>query len=226
MKGLRRLGARLAGLFSRGRSERAVREFDDELKSHLAMHIEDNVRAGMGLEEARREAILKLGGVEVTRQARREGGTVVLLEEFWQDLQFAMRQMRKNSGFAFTAILILSLGICANVAIFSFVDAVLIKPLPYRDPLRLAALFESTPLGSQLHLSYLDYLDWKRLNKVFASVEAYDNNSLLLNTPTGELPADGAIVSDGFFQTLGVAPVLGRDFRSGEDLASAPRTVL
>ena len=223
---LRRLGARFAGLFSSKRREVEAREFDDEMESHLAMHVEDNLRAGMTAAQARRQAILKMGGVEVTRQARREGGTVVLFENLAQDLRFALRQLRKNRGFAFTATAILSLGICANVAIFSFVDAVLIKPLPYQNPSRLAALFESTPLGPQLHLSYLDYLDWKRLNKVFASVEAYDNNSFLLNTPTGELPTNGAVVSDGFFRTLGVAPILGRDFRSGEDLASAPRTVI
>jgi macrolide transport system ATP-binding/permease protein len=226
MKALRRLKAKLIGLLSQTRRVQAAQEFDEEMKSHLAMHVEDNIRSGMSPEQAHREAILKLGGIEVTRQARREGATVVALESLWQDIRFAMRQMKKNPGFAFTAILILSLGICANVAIFSFVDAVLIKPLPYQDPTRLVGLFESTPLGSQLHLSYLDYLDWKRLNKVFASVEAYDNNSSLLNTPTGEIPTNGAIVSDGFFRTLGIAPVLGRDFHSAEDLASAPRTVI
>ncbi len=223
---LRRLAARFAGLFSSKRREVQAREFDDEMESHLAMHVEDNVRAGMTRAEARRQAILKLGGVEVTRQARREGGTVVLFENLGQDLRFAVRQLRKNRGFAVTAVAILSLGICATVAIFSFVDAVLIKPLPYRDPSRLVSLFESTPLGPRFHLSYLDYVDWKRLNKSFASVEAYDNHSVLLNTPTGVQPANGATVSDGFFRLLGVAPVIGRDFRAGEDAASAPRTVM
>ena len=226
MKALRRFKAKLVGFLSQTHRVQASQEFDEEMQSHLAMHIEDNIRAGMSPEQAHREAILKLGGLEVTRQARREGATVVALESLSQDIRFAMRQMKKNPGFAFTAILILSLGICANVAIFSFVDAVLIKPVPYQDPSRLVGLFESTPLGPQLHLSYLDYLDWKRLNKVFTSVEAYDSNSSLLNTPTGALPTDGAIVGDGFFRTLGITPALGRDFRFGEDLASAPRTVI
>lgn len=226
MKALRRLKAKLTGLLSQTHRVQTSQDFDEEMKSHLAMHVEDNIRSGMSPKQAQREAILKLGGIEVTRQARREGATVVALESLSQDIRFAMRQMKKNPAFAFTAILILSLGICANVAIFSFVDAVLIKPLPYQNPSRLAGLFESTPLGPQLHLSYLDYLDWKRLNKVFTSVEAYDSNTFLLNTPTGALPTDGAIVSDGFFGILGVAPILGRDFRPGEDLPSAPRTVL
>ena len=71
----------------------------------------------------------------------------------------------------------LALGICASVAIFAFVDATLIRPLPYRDPSRLVALYESTPSGPRFHLSYLDYLDWKRLNTVFSSLEAFDNTN-------------------------------------------------
>jgi macrolide transport system ATP-binding/permease protein len=89
----------------------------------------------------------------------------------------------------------LALGICPSVAIFAFVDAALIRPLPYRDPPRLVALYESTPSGSRFHLSYLDYLDWKRLNTVFSSLEAYDNNNYLLSTPTGTQQSEGATVS-------------------------------
>ena len=170
--------------------------------------------------------------------ARRQFGNITRLQEqshemvgFWmetvlQDLRFALRQLRKNPGFATTAILILAIGLCANVAIFAFVDAALWKPLPYQNPSRLVGLFESTPLGSQFHLSYLDYLDWKRLNTVFSAVEAYDSNPLGLHTPTGLEQVDGAVVSDGFFRTLGVAPVLGRDFRPGEDLPGTAHLVL
>ena len=146
MKTLRRLKAKLLGFFSQTRRAQSAQEFDEEMRSHLAMHVEDNIRAGMSPEQARREAILKLGGIEVTRQARREGATVVVLESLWQDIRFAMRQMKKNPAFACTAILILSLGICANVAIFSFVDAALIKPLPYKDQARLVGVFGSIPL--------------------------------------------------------------------------------
>jgi hypothetical protein len=116
----------------------------------------------------------------------------------------------------------LALGICANVAIFSFVDAVLMKPLPYRSPARLVSLYESNALGSQYHLSYPDYLDWKNLNRVFQSLDVYEMDGFVLSTPAGAERAEGTRVSDGFFRTLGVSPVLGRDFRPGEDLASAP----
>src|ERR1051326_5141315 len=137
-----------------------------------------------------------------------------------------MRQLQKNPGFAVTSILILALGICATVAIFGFVDMALFKPLPYRDPTRLVVLFESIALGPQYNLSYLDYLDWKKQNKVFNSLDAYNGDRFLLNTSSGAQEVNGAHVSDGFFRTIGVAPVLGRDFRSGEDLPEAPRTVI
>jgi macrolide transport system ATP-binding/permease protein len=223
MKRLRALGSRVFGMFGAARRER---ELADEIDSHLEMHIEDNLRAGMTQEQARRQAILKLGGVEPTKQVYRERSTIPLLETLIQDLRFAIRQLRKNPGFACTAVLMLALGICANVAIFSFVDATLIKPLPYQDPSRLVNLFETNALGARYHLSYPDYLDWKRLNKVFNSMEAYEINGFMLTTPTGAQKADGVRVSGGFFRTLGVSPVIGRDFSEGEDLASAPRTVM
>ena len=147
-------------------------------------------------------------------------------ESILQDFRFAIRQLRKSSGFASTAILILALGICANVAIFAFVDAILIKPLPYQNPSQLVGVFGSIPLCPQCNLSYPDYLDWKRLNKVFSSMAAYNINGFTLNTPAGAQLVEGARVSDDFFRTLGVHPVLGRDFHAGEDLPSAPAAVL
>jgi macrolide transport system ATP-binding/permease protein len=223
MKALRAWLIRLAGMFGGVRREREVA---DELDSHLQMHIDDNVRAGMTVKQARRDAMLRLGGVETTKQAYRERGTVPFFENLLLDIRFGARQLRRNPGFACTAILILALGVCASVSIFAFVDAALIRPLPYRDPARLAALFESTPSGPRFHLSYLDYLDWKRLNTVFSSLDAYDDTNFLLNTPTGVQQAEGATISAGFFRTLGVAPIVGRDFRADEDQPNAPRTVL
>jgi macrolide transport system ATP-binding/permease protein len=143
-----------------------------------------------------------------------------------QDLRYALRQLRKNPGFACTAILILMLGMCASVSIFGFVDAALIKPLPYPNATRLAAVTESVPMIPRANLSYPDYLDWKRLNQVFSSLEAYGENGYLLPTAAGAEPVRGTRVSDGFFRTLGITPTLGRDFYSGEDLPQAPKTVM
>ena len=143
-----------------------------------------------------------------------------------QDLRFAFRQFRKNPGFGLTAMLMLALGIGASVAIFAFVDAALIKPLPYADPNRLVAPTETVATFGRANLSYQDYLDWKRMNKVFASLDVYTGTGYLLRTATGTEPVPAARVSDGFFRTLGVVPILGRDFYAGEDSPSAPKAVI
>jgi predicted permease len=147
-------------------------------------------------------------------------------ETVMQDVRFAFRQLRKNPGFAATAIVILALGIASSVAIFAFVDAALIKPLPYEDPGRLVQLFESIPLGPRFHLSYPDYLDWKRDNQTFSALNVFEPYGFMMKTPEGLRKTDGARVSDGFFRTLGVKPVLGRDFYYGEDRPEAARSAL
>jgi len=214
---------RLAGLW---RNVERDREVAAELEAHLRLHIDDNLRTGMSAEEARREAILKLGGIESTKQACRERNGVPFIENLLRDGRFALRQLRQNPGFTATAILMLALGMCASVAIFAFVDASLIKPLPYRDPAELVGVYESIPMCPQCNLSYPDYLDWKKLNKVFRSLEIYGDAGYSVSTAGGLEPSHGTRVSDGFFRTLGVTPVLGRDFRDGEDLAAAQRTVM
>ena len=148
------------------------------------------------------------------------------MENLFQDVRYALRQLRKSPGFAVTAILILTLGIGASTAIFGFVDAALIRPLPYKDPGRLVDVAESAAMFPRNNLSYPDYLDWKRLNRVFASLDAYGQYGYLLRTSSGSEPVPAVRVSSGFFRTLGVAPVLGRDFHPAEDQLEAPQTVI
>ncbi len=149
-----------------------------------------------------------------------------LFDNLAKDLRFAIRQLRKNLGFTSTAILVLALGLCASIAIFAFVDAALIRPLPYQDPSRLVGVYESIPMFPLSNLSYPDYLDWKKLNRVFRSLDVYQGIGFTLSSPAGAQPIRGARVTDGFFRTLGISPVLGRDFYAGENLPSAPRTAL
>lgn len=148
------------------------------------------------------------------------------LDYFLQDLRFALRQLRRNPSFTITAVIVLALGLCASIAIFSFVDAALLKPLPYRDPSRLAGVYERIPLCERCNLSYFDYLDWKRMNKTLASLDIYQNTGFIVGSPEGAVRAQTARVSAGFFRTLGVSPVLGRDFVDGEDQPSAARVVI
>jgi macrolide transport system ATP-binding/permease protein len=148
------------------------------------------------------------------------------MEHLLQDVRYALRQLRKSPGFAITAILILSIGIGASTAIFGFVDAALVRPLPYAQPERLVDVAESAAMFPRNNLSYQDYLDWKRLNQVFSSLDAYNQSGYLLRNSSGSEPVSAVKVSNGFFRTLGVAPILGRDFHAGEDQLQAPRTVI
>jgi predicted permease len=149
-----------------------------------------------------------------------------MFDNLHRDVRFAFRQLRQAPLFSATAILVLALGICASVTIFTFVDAALIKPLPYRDPNRLVGVFETNALATQSNLSYPDYLDWKRMNTVFRSLDIYQSQGYTLASAEGAQRVRAARISDGFFRTLGVTPVLGRDFAPGEDLASAQRVAI
>jgi macrolide transport system ATP-binding/permease protein len=214
---------RIANLFSPSRMNR---EIEMELTAHIELRTHDSIMNGMTPEQAQRDALLRFGNQTATRERVAAMDAALLLESARSDVSYACRQLARNPGFAVTTIAVLALGICAGVSIFAFVDAMLIKPLPYRDPSRLVGLFESNPLGPHFHLSYLDYLDWKKMNHVFSSVEAYDNTVIAVKTANGMQRADGAVVGAGFFRLLGVAPSLGRDFRPGEDTLGAPRVAI
>jgi macrolide transport system ATP-binding/permease protein len=222
MNSISRFVKKLSILFGR---RRFGSELDEEMAFHREQAKRELIAGGMRPEAAGYGATRQFGNS--TRLKERSHETVGFsFEAVLQDLRFALRQLRKNPGFAATAVLILSLGIASSVAIFAFVDAALIKPLPYMDSSRLAVLYESIPIGPKFHLSYLDYLDWKRENKVFSSLNVYAPYGFMEKTAEGLRQADGASVSDGFFKTLGVVPVIGRDFHYGEDKPEAQRTTL
>ena len=205
--------------------EKFNRELEEEMAFHREQTEQDLLAEGMPAAEARFAAKRQFGN-EARLKDQSQQVIGVRGESILQDLKFALRQLKKNPGFTVTVILILTLGICASVAIFGFVDAALIKPLPYLNPSRLAVLYESNPLGSRFHLSYLDYLDWKKSNRTFSSLDIYANDGFMLSAPTRLQQVDGTKVSAGFFHTLGVVPVLGRDFHTDEDSASSAGAVL
>ena len=217
------LRLRLRSFFSRAHVER---ELDEELTYHLERQIDEYVAAGMTREDARRAALRSMEGLEQRKEECRDVRGLNLLDHLGKDVRFALRQLRKDPGFAATAVSVLALGICASVAIFAFVDAALLKPLPYRDPARLIAVYESLPQFPLSNLSYPDYLDWKERNRVFSAFDIYHRTRFLLATPSGADPVRGARITSGFFRTLGVAPILGRDLRPGEDQPAAPRVAL
>ncbi|MGI9075078.1 MAG: ADOP family duplicated permease [Bryobacteraceae bacterium] len=215
---------RLRSLFAHKRVEQ---ELDEELRYHLERQIDENVAAGMKPEAARYAALRSIKDIEQRKEQCRDMRGLNVFDNAVQDFRYAIRQLRKNPGFACTAIFVLALGISAAVAMLGFVDAALIRPLPYRDQSRLVAVFESSPGNARSIVSYLDFADWKNLNKVFSLIDAYAlNGGFTLSTSAGAEQVPGTRVSSGFFHTLGVAPALGRDFRTGEDSPGATRTVI
>jgi len=205
--------------------KRFSRELDEEMAFHREQAEKEFVSSGMTAEAARYAAMRQFGNA--TRVKERSHEVVGFkMETVVQDLRFSLRQLRKNPGFALTAILILALGMGASVAIFAFVDAALVKPLPYPDPTRLVAVDESSAGFPRNNLSYADYLDWKRMNAVFSSLEVFNRTGWALKTPTGTESIPGIRVSAGFFRVLGIRPMLGRDFQAGEDVAGASPVVL
>src|SRR5206468_4171566 len=160
-------------------------ELDEELRYHLERQVEDDIARGMRPADARRKALGSLSGLTQRKEECRDMRGWNFTDNLQQDLRFALRQLRKNSGFATAAVLMLALGLCASVSIFSFVDAALLKPLPYWQPERLLGVYESIPLCPRCDLSWFDYLDWKRLNQSFDSLDAYQSWSYRLRTPEG-----------------------------------------
>jgi macrolide transport system ATP-binding/permease protein len=201
----------------------------DELAEEMAFHREHAEQEfqtdGMPGEAARYAARRQFGNAAQTLEQSHDVVSFGF-ETALQDFRFAIRQLRKNPGFAATAILVLALGIGASVAIFAFVDAALLKPLPYQNPSRLVGVYERVGMIPRSNLSYLDFLDWKRMNRVFTSLEVWNSTGFLLHTREGTQTALGVRISSGFFQTLGISPAIGRDFDPGEDSQGAERTVI
>ena len=201
-------------------------ELDEELRYHLERQIEDDIARGISPADARRSALGLLAGVAQRKEECRDMRGWNILDNFQQDLRFALRQLRKNAGFATAAVLMLAIGLSASVSIFAFVDAALLKPFPYWRPDRLAGVYESVPLCPRCNLSWFDYLDWKSMNQSFSSLDAYRSDSCRLRTTEGVDQVFGGNVTAGFFRTLGVRPMLGRDFPEGADQRGAPRIAL
>lgn len=216
MRRLRAFFLRMGGLFNK---ETRDHEFSAELEAHLQMHIEDNLRSGMNVEEARRQAILKLGGVDQVKEQYRERGGILFLESLWQNLRFALRMLGKNPGFTTVVVLTLALGMGANTAIFSLVDGVLLRPLPYQEPERLVVFLQSYPsVGlSRWGISQYLFASFREQTRSFERSAALSTSGVNLSGMEEPVRLQATYVTAGFFEVLGVNPALGRAFLPEED---------
>jgi predicted permease len=194
-------------------------DFSAELESNIALHADDLICSGVSPAEARRQALIHLGGAEQTRQAHRERRTLPSLESFQQDVRFAFRQLRRSPGFMITALLTLALGIGANTAVFSLFDAVLLHPLPYRDPGQLLLVTESEPSQGQdeFGVAIQEARDYESRSRSFAAMGTFESTGFNLTGGARPLRINAAMVSPSVFPLLGTMPILGRVFAPEDD---------
>ena len=213
-------------------SSQADQDLEAELASHLDLAIEENIRRGMTPEAARRQALIRFGGLEQAKQQHREARGLSGLDILWQDLRFTFRALRRDRVFAFVAILILGLGIGANVAVFSVVNTILLRPLPFAAPERLAWLTGNHGEGGLSSVTYQveAFQDFQRNNQSFQELGAFVP---FYSLPDGKItsqaeptPVSFLFVSGNFFHTLGVQPLLGRLFTPEESVRGGPKSIL
>ncbi len=219
MNRMRILAVRVRGLFGRSRRES---ELETELQSHLDAITEENIRRGMAPEEARRGARREFGGLEQTKELYRQQRGLPFLETFLEDIRFGTRMLAKNPGFTIVAVLTLALGIGANAAIFSVVDAVLLRPLAYKDADRLVTILHN----GDNPVAVANYIDWRDQSSSFEAMGAADYWSANLSGIDSPEHILGLSVTQSLLPLLGVEPLLGRLFVAGEDQKGAEHEVI
>ncbi|MGB6689991.1 MAG: ABC transporter permease, partial [Terracidiphilus sp.] len=218
MRALRATFLRILGVFGARRGED---DLGAELQSHIDLHTSEGVRAGLSPEEARRQALIRLGGAGQVKQAYRERGTLLWLECILRDVRFALRQLRKSPGFAFAAVVTLALGIGANAAVFSIVEAVLLRPLPYKNPDRLVVIWQADPAhraSGGWFDTYREFEAWKQNSRSFERLAALTwatgpRSALWQGKPIDLLAIPASV---DFFDMLGVNPQIGRTFAQSD----------
>ena len=236
MKPLNRFVRRVRNVWARRQDDNRLRE---EMQQHLALQTEENVRAGMNPVEAHRQARLKFGAVESIREGYHAEQTLPLIENLMHDARFALRALRKAKGFTVVAVLTLALGIGGTVAIFSVVNGIVLRPLPYSEPDKLIELRVKTPVigtsdvnASNWGLSQADYLTFREQSRTCEDLGLYDletssSGNAVNVTGIGQPEHVPALnLTDGLLPVLGVAPLIGRAFTRTDDQPDSPETVM
>jgi len=209
--------SRVRALFGRVRLER---DLDDEVRFHLEMQIDDNIRAGMSPDAARAAAMRQFGGRDQLKELYRERRALPLVETMAQDVRYALRMTRRSPAFTAVAVLSLAVGIGANTAVFSFADAILLRPLAVPEPGGVLTIgLTDQSLNNVLTTSYRDYVDIRDRSRSFSGVVGFTKPAVSFAPERGGVArlAIGMLVTGNFFRVIGITPQLGRDFQPDED---------
>src|SRR5437667_4925128 len=210
------------------RRERLDHDLDEELRSHIEMRAADNLAAGMSPEAARYEAQKRFGNTALLKEDTRNTDIVGWVDVAARDFRYALRMLQRSPGFTAVAVLTLALGIGANTAIFSVVDAILLRPLPYPEPQRLVRSMKTVmPLVSPRNVvNPLNYLDWHDHAQSFESMAAISGLMTNLSSQGRPIAVQGMQVTPEFFSTLRVPPLLGRTFVAEDGIPGHERVVI
>jgi predicted permease len=208
--------------------DRVEHELTEEVESYLELLVEEKVKAGLRPEEARRAALIEMGGVEQVKEGVREVRMGQTLETMWQDLRYGTRVLLKNPGFTVVAVITLGLGIGANTAIFSVVNAVLLRPLPFENPDQLVMIWQTNPQRGILQglVSPPNLHDWQQQSHTFGQIAAFNPRGFSLTGTSEPEHLPGTFVSVGLFPMLGANPLLGRNFLPDEGRPGGNRAVI
>lgn len=225
--------ARVRALFTKASLDD---DFDAEMQAHLDMLADEHERRGLSPEAARRAALLRFGGPMQIKEQQRDGRCIPGVESTLKDVRYALRSFRKHPAFSLTAVATLAIGIGSGTAVFTFVRAVLLRPLPYRDPNALVRIYETNPLRGWTRngVALANWKDWRERNRSFVDIGAYEQfttsgsgASDLSLTGTGDPQAVKAIaVTGNLFDVLGAQPLMGRAFREEETYEGRNRVVI
>jgi len=219
MRKLRAFILRLRGLF---RATPSAADFDAELESHVALDTEAGIREGLAPQEARRQALIRLGGAEQTRQAHRERRTLPWIEDLMHDLRYGLRMMARNPSFTAVAVLTLAIGIGATTTAFTWINSVMLQPLGgVADANRLVDVESVTPGGEFVPSSYPDFVDFRKYLKLIDGIAVTHPAAFSIGKEDHADRVWGELVSGNFFDVLGVKPEAGRLFLPSE-YADAP----
>jgi hypothetical protein len=214
---------RLAALV---RARQLDTQLDDEVRAHLEMAERDGIAAGLSPADARLAARRSFGSIERMKEEHRDRRSVRWIDTLVRDVRYGLLLLRRDPGFAFVAISVMAIGIGANTAMFSLVDAVLLKPLPYPDPERIVRVWEAPTPTSRNGISTLNFVDWKRLSTSFEALSATRGLNVALTGNGDPVRLAGMLVSADYFDVFGVKAALGRTFLPDEDQPGASNVVV